>query len=154
MTMVPWPSAVGRSVKVRSAWNPTASAVMAKVRGRSLLVTTLRSSTGCDFHLKTSGCAAPPCASIRTQRQARYHDGQRSTSVSRSHTRSGGAGIAISLRTSIGGPDLLNNLLFRHDLPGALHQHDQDGQRAAADADRRVALQEQLLAWYESEGPE
>ena len=77
---------------------------MAKECGRSLVTTALRSSTGCAFHRKTSGCAALAGDSSRTHRQARYHDGQRSTSVNRSHTRSAEAWITVSLRTSIGGP--------------------------------------------------
>ena len=35
------------------------------------------------------------------QLEREIHDGQRSTSVSKSHTRSTGAGITVSLRTSI-----------------------------------------------------
>ena len=107
-TTVLRPSGVGRSVNVRSACSPRASATMAKECGRSAATTVLRSSTGCAFHRKDAGRAAPvdaalPVDSTRTHRQARYHDGQRSTSVNRSHTRSAEAGITISLRTSIGG---------------------------------------------------
>ena len=91
-----------RSVKARSACTPKPSAVMAKERGRSFVTTALRNSTGCAFHRKTSGSAALPGDSTRTHRQARHHDGHRSTSVSRFHTRSASAGIVISLQTSIG----------------------------------------------------
>src|SRR4029453_601415 len=100
------PSGVVRSVKVRSACTPLALAVMAKQCGRSLFTTALRSSTGCAFHRKTTDAALVGDSS-RTHRQARHHDGQRSTSVSRSQTRSIDAWITAALRTSIGAPEVV-----------------------------------------------
>src|SRR5262245_18817028 len=96
------PSGVELIVKARSAWIPGVSATKANEHGRSLATTVLRSTTGCAFQTKVAGRPALPVDTTLTHRHARYHDGQCSTSVSKSHTRSGVARITISLRTSIG----------------------------------------------------
>ena len=52
------------------------------------------------------------------------------------------------------GPDAGNQLVLRHQLAGPLDQHDQDIERAAAEPDRSVGFQQQLLGRKQTEKPE